>query len=168
MVIRESILMATEKIKFKIQLYATMWNRPPIAEVLINDHQYFHGQIFGTKDDPNIIEFEHEFEEGKDNSLVIKRTGKIPKETVAGVDGKVIKDQLLHIKTIDMDKIDIGVLVYHGVFTPSYPEPWATQQRAAGVDLPVSLDKCVDMGHNGVWRFTFQSPFYMWFLDNLY
>ena len=29
--------MGTEKLKFKIELFATMWDKPPHAEILIND-----------------------------------------------------------------------------------------------------------------------------------
>ena len=33
---------------------------------------------------------------------------------------------------MEVDEIDIGALVYEGVYTPEYPEPWASQQRASG------------------------------------
>jgi hypothetical protein len=33
--------------------------------------------------------------------------------------GDVLKDQLLHIKSIEIDEIDIGSLVYEGVYTPN-------------------------------------------------
>jgi hypothetical protein len=33
--------MATEKLKFKLELYAIMWDLPPHAEILINDKSYF-------------------------------------------------------------------------------------------------------------------------------
>jgi hypothetical protein len=49
--------------------------------------------------------------------------------------GEIIKDQLLHIKNIEIDEIDIGSLVYEGIYTPNYPEPWATQQRQSGNEL---------------------------------
>ena len=58
--------------------------------------------------------------------------------------------------------------MYEGVYTPTYPEPWATQQKEEGIDLPKSFKNVTQMGHNGVWSFEFQSPFYMWLLENLY
>jgi hypothetical protein len=69
--------MATEKLKFRLELYATMWDKAPHAEVLIGDNSYFSADITGTEDNPNLIEFEHEFEEGKSYELIIKRSGKI-------------------------------------------------------------------------------------------
>jgi hypothetical protein len=160
--------MATEKLKFKLELYATMWDRPPHAEIMINDQSHFEGDISGTEDNPNIIEFEHEFEEGKEYNLILKRKGKGHNQTVINDKGDILKDQLLHIKSIEIDEIDIGGLVYEGVYTPNYPEPWATQQRQSGNELIKSFNNVTQMGHDGEWKFSFASPFYMWLLENLY
>jgi len=160
--------MATEKLKFKLELYATMWDRPPHAEILIGDKSYFKGDIMGTEDKPTVVEFEHEFTEGEKSELLIKRSGKIKDQTVINENGDVLKDQLLHIKGIEMDEIDIGSLVYEGVYIPEYPEPWASQQRKAGLKLQESFKNVTSMGHDGKWSFKFESPFYMWLLENLY
>ena len=160
--------MGTEKLKFKLELYATMWDRPPHAEILIRDKSHFRGDITGTEDKPDVVEFEHEFTEGEKSELIIKRSGKTKGQAVINENGDVLKDQLLHIKSIDIDEIDIGGLVYEGIYTPEYPEPWATQQREAGKELPESFKNVTAMGHNGEWSFKFESPFYMWLLENLY
>ena len=160
--------MATEKLKIKLELSATMWNKPPVAEILVGNKSYFNNQIIGTQDKPDIIEFEHTFDEGKSYELIIKRRGKDRHQTVINDKGDILKDQLLHIKRIEIDEIDIGSLVYEGVYTPEYPEPWATQQRSAGAELPAEFKNVTQMGHNGTWSFKFESPFYMWLLENLY
>tara|TARA_B100000424_G_C22932896_1_gene496238 strand:+ start:1551 stop:2030 length:480 start_codon:yes stop_codon:yes gene_type:complete len=159
--------MATEKLKFKIELYSTMWDKPPHVEILINDDLQYKGDITETENKPNIIEFEYEMEE-KEYSLVINRSGKGKNQTIVNENGDILKDQLLHIKNINIDEIDIGALVYEGVYTPKYPEPWATQQRESGNDLRDSFKNVTKMGFDGEWRFTFSSPFYMWLLENLY
>jgi len=160
--------MATEKLKFKLELYATMWDKPPHAEILIGDKSHFTGDITGTEDKPNVVEFEHEFTEGEKSELIIKRSGKTKGQTVVNDNGDILKDQSLHIKSIEIDEIDLGALVYEGVYTPRYPEPWASQQRAAGTELKESFKNVTSMGHDGTWRFKFESPFYMWLLENLY
>ena len=129
---------------------------------------YFDDEITSSEDNPKIVEFEHEFEENNSYELIIKRSGKGKNQTVLDNKGDIIKDQLLHIKGIEIDQIDIGALVYEGVYTPEYPEPWATQQRESGNDLRDSFKNVTQMGFNGTWRFTFSSPFYMWLLENLY
>ena len=159
--------MATEKLKFKLELYATMWDKPPIADIKINEKSYFNKEITSTEDKPTIVVFEHEFEENKPYNLIIDRVDKHINQTVVK-EGKIVKDQLLHIKSIEIDEIDIGSLVYEGIYKPEYPEPWATQQAEAGNKLPETLKNVTKMGHNGTWTFTFTSPFYMWLLENLY
>ena len=159
--------MASEKLKFKIELYATYWNKPPSAEIVCED-RHFVGGITGTEDKPTVIEFTQQFQAGQKAELIIHRAGKEKGQTVVDNDGNVIKDQLLHIKSIEIDDINIGALVYEGVYTPNYAEPWATQQKQMGVELPKTLKNVVAMGHNGEWRFSFSSPFYMWLLENLY
>ena len=160
--------MATEKLKFKLELYATMWDRPPHAEIIVGDKSCFKGDITGTEEKPDLIEFEAELEEGKESSLVIKRTNKGKNQTVVNEKGDILKDQLLHTKSIEIDDLDIGGLIYEGVYRPKYPEPWATQQKDAGVELQESFKNVTKMGHDGEWKFTFSSPFYMWLLENLY
>ena len=160
--------MATEKLKVKLELYATMWDQPPHAEILINEHSHFNGEITGTEEKPDVVEFEHEFTEAKEYNLIINRSGKCKGQTVVNDNGDVLKDQLLHIKSIEIDEINIGALVHEGVYTPDYPEPWASQQREAGTELPESFKNVTCMGHNGKWAFKFESPFYMWLLENLY
>ena len=160
--------MATEKLKFKLELHATMWDRPPHAEILLNNKSYFKGDITGTEDKPDLIEFEHELAEGEKSELIIKRSGKLVNQTVVNDKGDLLKDQLLHIKAMEIDEIDVGALVFEGVYTPKYPEPWATQQRKAGTELKESFKNVTVMGHDGTWQFKFESPFYVWLLENLY
>ena len=110
-----------------------MWDKPPHAEIMINDKCYFAGDITGTKEKPDTVVFECELEEGKEYSLIINRSGKSTNQTVLNEKGDIMHDQMLHIKSMEIDEIDIGLLVYEGVYTPNYPEPWATQQAEAGI-----------------------------------
>lgn len=157
----------TEKLKFKLELWAEYWDKKPMAEIKINDKSKFISEINGTEDNPTLVEFEHELVEGEKYNLQIVRSNKNKTQCVVE-NGQIIKDQLLHIKSIEIDEIDIGGLVYEGVYTPEYPEPWATQQRTAGINLETSSKNVTCMGHNGTWSLAFESPFYMWLLENLY
>jgi hypothetical protein len=159
--------MSTEKLKFRLELWATYWDQSPRAKILINDHNHYNKQITGTEKEPTVIEFEHELKEGENYSLIINRSGKDSRQTVVE-NVQIVKDQLLHIKSIEIDEIDIGALVYNGLYTPKYPEPWASEQAAAGNKLPESFKNVTTMGHNGRWELGFTSPFYMWLLENLY
>lgn len=159
--------MSIEKLKFRLELWGTHWDKAPRAEILINDHSHYNKEITGTEKEPTVIEFEHELKEGEKYRLIINRSGKNSRQTVVE-NGQIIKDQLLHIKSIEIDEIDIGALIYNGVYTPKYPEPWASEQAVAGNKLPESFKNVTAMGHNGRWELEFTSPFYMWLLENLY
>jgi hypothetical protein len=145
-----------------------MWDKPPHAEIIIGGTKHFAGAITGTEEKPDVIEFTHELTEGDTYEMVIHRSGKTAKQTVVNEKGDLLKDQLLHIKNIEIDEIDIGALVFEGVYRPEYPEPWFTQQRELGHEQPETLKNVTCMGHNGTWTFKFTSPFYMWLLENLY
>ena len=74
--------MGTENLKFKLELHATMWDKPPYAEIMINDHICFKGDITGSEEKPNVIEFQHELTEGEEHHLTIKRSGKGKYQTI--------------------------------------------------------------------------------------
>ena len=159
--------MATEKLKFKIELFSTYFKNPPIVEIKVGDNSYFNKEIIGTERQPTVIEFEHDCETDKTYTLNLIRSGKTKRDTVLK-DNKIIADQMLYLKYFEIDEIDLGSLIYEGVYTPIYLEPWASQQVEAGINLPKTLKNVTKMGHNGTWAFTFTSPFYMWLLENLY
>ena len=160
--------MATEKLKFKIELGSEMWDKPPIAEVSVNGKTHYKKEITASVEEPIIIEFEDTLEEGKNYDLVINRSGKTDGQTVVNEKGDILKDQILHINKIEIDEIDIGALIFEGIYRPEYPEPWASQQTQQGIVLPDTIKNSPSMGHNGTWTFSFTSPFYMWLLENLY
>ena len=159
--------MATEKLKFKLELYSNYWDLAPIAEVLINDESKFIIEVRSTADNPTVIEFEHELQNDEQYQLHIKRSNKQKGQTVIE-NGNIIKDQALLIKNIEIDEIDLGTMLFEGYYAPEYPEPWATQQREQGKHLPNKFKNATQLGHNGTWTLTFRSPFYMWLLENLY
>jgi len=160
--------MATEKLKFKLELYATMWDLPPLVKISVHDQTCYEGYIKGTEEKPDVIEFEREVEEGKKYNLVIHRSNKIKGQTVIDENNNIVKDQILHIKSIEIDEINIGGLVYEGVYRPQYQEPWLSQQEKAGVPIKTEIKTCLGLGWNGTWTLRFESPFYMWLLENLY
>ena len=160
--------METEKLKVKLELYSTFWDKKPKIEVCIDNESKYKNEVTGTEHKPDIIEFTHKFTHDKKYKLRLIRSNKGKNQTVLNKKGEIEKDQLIHIKYIEIDEIDIGALVYAGVYTPEYPEPWYSQQQAKKLTPPKSLTNVTAMGHNGAWELEFKSPFYMWLLENLY
>jgi hypothetical protein len=56
--------MATEKLKFKLELYATMWDKPPVGDT-DQRQELFNGDNHRHRRQATVIEFEHELTEGE-------------------------------------------------------------------------------------------------------
>lgn len=52
--------------------------------------------------------------------------------------------------------------VWAGIYEPVYPEPWAEQQRSAGIDLKPCLTAHSYLGWPGKWALTFTVPVFTW------
>tara|TARA_B100000809_G_scaffold241932_1_gene265580 strand:- start:88 stop:513 length:426 start_codon:yes stop_codon:yes gene_type:complete len=136
--------------KFHIILYADYWHKAPQVKVDINNDVIWKGIV--NQNSPNnarVIEFEKEIPDDEEIKLNIILEDKTDDQTVIE-DGKTIKDQLLHIKNIEIDDIDIEDLIWEATYTPKNKTP---QKRTT----------C--LGINGTWTLKFKSPFYLWLLE---
>jgi hypothetical protein len=159
--------MQTEKLHFRIGLAGTYWDKHPVYSVFVNnDCVVDHRQIQTATavvteeykivaDDITYVEFDHEVVEG-DIELKIRLENKQDSDVVENEDKTaIVKDMLLNIRSIEIDEIDLGNLVYSkSIFRGDDP------------NRP-TLDNCVDLGWNGTWTLSFQSPFYIWLLENI-
>jgi hypothetical protein len=66
------------------------------------------------------------------------------------------------IESISFFDIEDPKFVWAGVYTPEYPEPWATEQRDQGVVLKPHLCPHTYLGWNGKWTLTFDLPVFTW------
>ena len=104
------------------------------------------------------IAFDAELDEG-DHELRIQFQDKSISDTMIDADGKIVKDTLINIESIEIDEIELGYLAYSkSVF---YPD------QTTRSDLPTEIKELVNIGYNGMWVLRFQVPTYIWFLENL-
>ena len=145
----------TETLHFKIGLAGTYWAKQPEYSILINDTVYNTGTVTEATEETFYIEFDADVEEGP-CSLKIRLENKDWTDTVQNEDKTaIVKDMLLNIRSVEIDEINLGNLIY-------------TKTKFVGDDpaRPV-LDKCQDLGWNGAWILSFESPFYIWLLENI-
>ena len=144
--------MNSEIIKFELDFYPEyVDNDFPRVSISIDSETKFDGSI---SDSQSSVFFLHTLEFDQSHQLNIKRYG------------KTNKPQQLTIKKISIDGIDIRNIIWtHGYNKPIYPEPWASQQRAAGVNLEERVVGETCFGHNGTWTLEFTSPFYKFLYD---
>jgi hypothetical protein len=145
----------TETLHFKIGLAGTYWAKRPIYSVLINDAVYFTKEVDVASEETFYVEFDAEVAEGP-CTLKIRLENKDWTDTIQNEDKTaIVKDMLLNIRSVEIDDINLGNLVY-------------TKTQFVGDDpeRPV-LDRCQDLGWNGAWILAFESPFYIWLLENI-
>lgn len=71
-------------------------------------------------------------------------------------------DKAVAIERIGFFGITDPRFVWQGGYRPTYPEPWASQQRAAGVILPEVLSNTDRLSWNGTWQLDFDLPVFTW------
>jgi hypothetical protein len=144
-----------ENLHFKIGLSGTYWDKKPIYSILVNGAVIETREVDLPTGEVFFAEFDTEFAEGP-CILKIRLENKDWTDTVQNEDKTaIVKDMMLHIKSIEIDDIDLGNLIWSkSVFTGDDAE------------RPV-LDNCVDLGWNGAWTLPLESPFYIWLLENI-
>jgi hypothetical protein len=152
----------SENIFFDILLDTTYWDQPPKLEVLVDNKSVGKYII----DQPEFhIRFRQVMSFDQTHTLELRRTGKTQDQTRMSDDGTFVT-QMLHIKTIKLDNIDLRNLIWHSSqFEPEYPEPWASEQQAQGIKLEEQVLGEMYLGHNGIWRFEFTSPIYKFLVN---
>lgn len=164
------MLLLTEKLHFKIGLSGVYWERKPQYTILINDKIVSTGMInvsTGTfdKESKKIVYDEMQFEEFDADVpegpciLKIRFENKtdldVVKDDPTNENYKIIKDMLLGIRSIEIDDVEMGNLI------------WSKSQFVPDDPRHPILDNCVDLGWNGAWNLPFDSPFYIWLLENI-
>ena len=66
------------------------------------------------------------------------------------------------IESVSFFGIEDPKFAWAGVYTPVYPEPWATEQQDQGVVLKPHLCPHTYLGWNGKWTLTFDLPVFTW------
>lgn len=67
-------------------------------------------------------------------------------------------DTALIVTSIAFNDIASDKFAWRGVYTPAYPEPWASEQSDLAPELPANNY----LGWNGVWRLEFTVPIFTW------
>lgn len=143
--------------KIAITLDSTWWDRAPDVSVHYNLDKVWSGKITSLEK----IEFDVDESSQGTGKISICLANKTVDQTVVDSDNNILKDQLLHIKNIEIDNIELNFLILSGIFYPQYPD------HMKGQDLPTHMDKCNTIGFNGEWVLAFTLPFHIWFLENL-
>lgn len=140
-----------DPIDITLKLSGTYWKDKPKAKVYLDSNLLFDGEI----SDPITIAWNDSIPLGE-HKLVIKMYDKDRFQTVIE-NGEVVKDSLINIEQITFDGIDIGYL----------SQSLSTYHPNEQPGIPLVVKNCVNLGWNGTWELPFNSPIYIWLLENL-
>lgn len=151
----------SENIYFDFWIKSEYFLNPPFMKLMIDDEVFFEDRV--EKD--MHLRFKKNCSFDEIHKIKIFRSGKTNHDTEI-LDNGTLKSQMLTMEKIKIDNIDLRNLIQHRcVYTPSYQEPWATQQKEKGVELSKTLNGTMALGHNGTWEFDFRSPVYKFLID---
>ena len=121
----------------------------------LNGHVFFD-QILSQ----NEIKIQHTFTAVDEEKylLEIEMSGKLPEHTVIDDQGNIVKDRMIEIAAFSLDEI---ALVHLFTDNCKYDHDFNGSQSAV-------VDKFFgDMGCNGIVKFEFSAPLYIWMLENM-
>lgn len=141
--------MDTDLYKVAVSLEITpRWkSTPPLARITLDNELIWDACLEHVKS----FEFDRHLQKG-DHALAIEMYDK------PELDG----DQALQISRLRLGGIHSQLFVWHGIYRPLYPEPWASEQKALGIDLRPELQNTDYLGWNGTWYLRFSCPIFTW------
>ena len=145
----------TEELEFKITLSGTYWDKCPEYAILIDGIEMSHGTVQEKTEALFTVAFVKELAEDCEHTLSIKLLNKTGSDTVENESKTaIVNDMLLNIVDIEIDGIGLEALKWtHSEYLPTH-----TQE---------AINNCVNLGWNGEWSIKFNSPFYLWLLENI-
>lgn len=144
-------MVTNHPVQIEVRLKPVWHKDPPEINIGINDN-------LQTVVLQNEQTFCYNFTASDQAQLTVEFLNKTNQDTVAdrGLDKAVI------IESVSFFGITDPRFVWQGVYTPDYPEPWATEQRNQGVVLKQQLTNQTYLAWNGKWMLTFKIPVFTW------
>ncbi len=138
----------------KIQFRAAATGPDLSIQVRFDGHQVL-SQLLSE----NPVEVCHEFDDDTlSHCLEIQLTGKTDQHTVLDAQGNIVSDQVIQLDQFRLDDIELDQLVWQH----------ATYQHNQNGHADLSQHGFYGvMGCNGTVTFEFDSPVYLWLLENL-
>lgn len=130
----------------ELKLKPVYWQQPPTVRVGIgNDLKEYNLSepswfTYNLSEPPGSIQLNVEF------------FGKSDSDTTDTQDKAVIIDE------VKLNQISDSAFVWAGIYTPIYPEPWASEQTNLQKEIPGATY----IGWNGVWSLNITVPVFTW------
>lgn len=142
-----------ENFKFELELESTDTSAPLGIRVYFDNNC-----VFETDHVRETIQVSHVFEDViGSHGFEVEMFGKTAEHTKL-INGKIVKDALINIKRISIDNQDLSKILWDkGVYRHDYN----------GSQKPIDDKFFGSMGCNGSVGLKFESPFFIWMLENM-
>ena len=135
-------------LRMNVWLTPRIHNEAPEIEVLFNGNQIYQGSLTTT----TCFQVDRKLSAGT-QEFSIKFTNKKDSDTTADADKAVIIDR------VEFNDIASDRFAWAGIYEPTYPEPWYSEQTTKPEPL---LKSHTYLGWNGKWTLTFTTPIFTW------
>ena len=145
---------STDYITLKCALTSTDFTVPLGMRILLDDQVIYENSHVAAEE-----QIEHKLSDADaEHELTFELFGKLAEHTKINEAGEIVKDALLSITAFELDEIDIfqviqDIAVYYHDFN--------------GTKEPVESEFHGDIGCNGKVKFKFNTPVYLWLLENM-
>ena len=113
------------------------------------ESKHSHGQIFLEGKE---TVFESDFDMGGEDYISITFSNKDDAD-----------NNVVYIKKISVDEIDMHHFIYKGEFKPNYNKDWYEKQDPRP---PLTYSPCTELRHNGTWSLKVNTPIWKTIMEN--
>lgn len=143
--------MAIDTFRCSLRLKPVWWLNAPMVTIALDEEVRWSDQLRHELD----LDLSGSLSRG-DHVLHIELSGKTNSDTQGS------RDMAVLIENIDFFGICDDRFKWQATYQPNYPEPWYSQQVAAGLVPQDVLQGCTYLGWNGTWRLEFSTPIFTW------
>lgn len=119
-----------------------------------------NGESFFSRTITETHHCEHEFEDADNGHYVLEfeLSNKLPEHTRVDEAGTIVSDSVIEIKNIEIEEINIEKVIHEkSIYSHDFNGTQSLQtHKFYGI-----------MGCNGTVKFEFDTPFYLWLLENI-
>lgn len=145
-----------ESLDISVTVSGTYWDKRPQYTIWLNDTLIVNSEI--SSELPQTHKFTHQVNDGV-HQLKIRLENKTPKDTI--VNNNIIEhDMMLNIVNITIDDISLDQLLHSAVYKLDEPQEFEGK-------MVEYLDNCINLGWNGTYILSFNSPYYLWLLESI-
>ena len=151
-----------ETFNVKLELTGTGWeDHWPRCKVSVNDIEFYNNEIIGEQ----AIEFDVDLQDDSENVLKVEYYNlDFRKDILLNNSGEHIKSKYVTINKLFVDEIDLGNIPYD-LSEVTVNDDWYTTQDPHEFPNPRKNDS--QLSWNSTWCLKFNSPVYLWLLENL-